>query len=196
MYSYLGPKLGLVVRKCLVLLGIESLKVRWSISEVKGYSDRKYNKLLTLVTLALSGPERLPSNFCPNSSDILSVESVGMNWRTGPNNSRTKITFSSLASPSPSLLLLLILVWWYLEGTYWFYIHTSFILFRNILKVMQSKEMNVAPSSVSSGGILEGYSHCTPGDSRGKQDFNGEEMDISLGSHQVYPWCISTPPWW
>ena len=57
MYSYLGPKLGLVVRKCLVLLGIESLKVRWSISEVKGYSDRKYSGLLPLVKLALSGPE-------------------------------------------------------------------------------------------------------------------------------------------
>ena len=57
MYSYLGPKLGLVVRKCLVLLGIESLKVRWSISEVKGYSDWKCNGFLPLVTLALSGPE-------------------------------------------------------------------------------------------------------------------------------------------
>ena len=56
--------------------------------------------------------------------------------RTGPNNSRTKITFSSLASPSPSLLLSLILVWCCLEGTSWFYVHTSFIVVRNILRVM------------------------------------------------------------
>ena len=25
---------------------------------------------------------------------------------------------------------------------------------------------------------------------------HGEELDISLGCHQVYPWCISTPLWW
>ena len=65
MYSYLGPKLGLVVRKCLVLLGIESLKVRWSISEVKGYSDWKCNGLLPLVILALSGPEEAFQWLCP-----------------------------------------------------------------------------------------------------------------------------------
>ena len=46
VYYDLGPKLGLVVRKCLALLGIESSEVRWSsssksISEVKGYSDCK-----------------------------------------------------------------------------------------------------------------------------------------------------------
>ena len=62
VYCYLGPKLGLVVRKCLVSLGIGSLEARWSssyksISEVNGYSDWKYNVLLPLVTLALSGPE-------------------------------------------------------------------------------------------------------------------------------------------
>ena len=39
-----GPKLGLVVRKRLALLGMDSLEARWSssfksISEVKGYSD-------------------------------------------------------------------------------------------------------------------------------------------------------------
>ena len=62
VYSYLGPKLGLIVRKCLASLGIESSGARWSssfksISQVKGYSDRKYSRLLPLVTLALSGPE-------------------------------------------------------------------------------------------------------------------------------------------
>ena len=44
VYYDLGPKLGLVVRKRIASLGIESSEVRWSssyksISEVKGYSD-------------------------------------------------------------------------------------------------------------------------------------------------------------
>ena len=55
-----------------------------------------------------------------------------------------------------------------------------------------TQEMNVSPSSLSLGGIPEGYSDCTLGGIRGKQGFNGEELDISLGCHQVYPWCIST----
>ena len=62
VYCYLGPKLGLAVRKCLTLLGVECLEARWSsrsksISQVKGYSDSKYTGLLLLVMLALSGPE-------------------------------------------------------------------------------------------------------------------------------------------
>ena len=56
--------------------------------------------------------------------------------------------------------------------------------------------MNVSPSSPSLGGILEGYSDCTPGGIRDKQGFNGEELDITLGCHQVYPWCISTLSGW
>ena len=51
MYCYLDPKLGLIVRKHLALLGMESLEARWSsrsksISQVKGYSDRKYSFFL------------------------------------------------------------------------------------------------------------------------------------------------------
>ena len=63
VYYDLGPKLGLVVRKRLASLGIESSEVRWSssyksISEVKGYSDWNYNGFFfPLVALALSGPE-------------------------------------------------------------------------------------------------------------------------------------------
>ena len=63
VYCYLDPKLGLVVRKRLASLGIESSEVRWSssyksISEVKGYSDWNYNGFFfPLVALALSGPE-------------------------------------------------------------------------------------------------------------------------------------------
>ena len=45
--------------------------------------------------------------------------------------------------------------------------------------------MNVSPSGLSLGGIPEGYSDCTPGSIRGTQGFNGEELDISLGCHQV-----------
>ena len=61
VYCYLGPKLGLVVRKSLASLGVKSSEARWSstsksISEVKGYSDWKCNGFLPLVTLALSGP--------------------------------------------------------------------------------------------------------------------------------------------
>ena len=62
VYYYLGPKLGLVVRKYLASLGIVSSEARWSsssksISEVKGYSDWNYNGFFPLVMLALSGPE-------------------------------------------------------------------------------------------------------------------------------------------
>ena len=62
VYYYLGPKLGLVVRKCLASLGIGSLEARRSsssksISEVKGCSDWNYNGFFPLVMLALSGPE-------------------------------------------------------------------------------------------------------------------------------------------
>ena len=59
-----------------------------------------------------------------------------------------------------------------------------------------TQEMNVSPSSLSLGGILEGYSDYTPGDIRSKQGFNGKELDISLGCHQVYPWYIFTLPQW
>ena len=43
---------------------------------------------------------------------------------------------------------------------------------------------NVSPSGLSLGGILEGYFDRTPGGIRSK-GFNGEELDISLGCHQV-----------
>ena len=54
VYYDLGPKLGLVIRKCLALLGIESSEdvARWrssykSISEVKGYLDWNCNGVLS-----------------------------------------------------------------------------------------------------------------------------------------------------
>ena len=90
MYCYLGSKFGLAVRKSLASLGVKSSEARWSyssksISDVKGYLDWKYNGFLLLVTLALKVDQRrLSSGFCPNSLDILSVESVGMNWKEWP----------------------------------------------------------------------------------------------------------------
>ena len=60
----LGPKLGLVVRKHLASLGIESSEVRWSFSYKSISEVKKVTHIGTtmgffppLVTLALSGPE-------------------------------------------------------------------------------------------------------------------------------------------
>ena len=56
--------------------------------------------------------------------------------------------------------------------------------------------MNVPPSGLSLGGILEGYSDCTLGSIRGKQSFNSEELDVSQGCHQVYAWYIPISSLW
>ena len=55
------------------------------------------------------------------------------------------------------------------------------------LTCAQAQVMHVSSSGLSLGGILEGYSDSTLGGIRGKQGFNNEELDISLGC----PWCIS-----
>ena len=31
---------------------------------------------------------------------------------------------------------------------------------------------------------------------KSKKGLGGMELEINLGCHQVYPWCISTPPQW
>ena len=71
------------------------------------------------------------------------------------------------------------------------------IMVRNILRVVHRHSGDECfPQQFSLGGILEGYSDFTLGGIRGKQGFNGEELDVSLRCHQVYPWCIPTPaPW-
>ena len=50
---------------------------------------------------------------------------------------------------------------------------------RNILRVVHrhSSEKMFLPSGLSLGDIPERYSDCTPGGIRGKQGFNGEELD-------------------
>ena len=85
VYFYLGPKLKLVVQKHLAVLGVESLEARWSssfssISQVKGYSDRKYSRLLPLVMLALSGPEEALQWLL---SQLLRYSSCGICRNTG-----------------------------------------------------------------------------------------------------------------
>ena len=73
VYCHLCPKLGLVVRKSPALLRIQSSEARWSsssksVSQVKGYSDRKYSRLLPLVTLAFSGTRGgSPVTFVPTT---------------------------------------------------------------------------------------------------------------------------------
>ena len=53
---------------------------------------------------------------------------------------------------------------------------------------------------LSLGGIPEGYFAAlwVASEEEWKSDtgFNGKELNINLGCHQVYPWCISTLPRW
>ena len=135
VYYYLGPKLGLVVRKCLASLGIKNSGAKWSsifksISEVKVYSDWKYNEFLPLVMLALSRPEEAFQWLLSQPLRYIFL------WNMWEWTGRTGSINFSLASPSPSLFLLLILVWWYLERTSQFYVPTGLIVVRNILRVM------------------------------------------------------------
>ena len=89
----------------------------------------------------------------------------------------------------------LIRMWWCLEE------HFSFMFILVLLRsgiysgsCTGTQVTSVSPSSLSLGGILEGYSDCTLGGLRGKRGFNGEEL--SQGCHQVYPWCVPTPSQW
>ena len=203
MYCYLGPKLGLVVRKLLTLLGVKSLEARWSsssksISEVKGYSDCKCNGFLPLVELVLSGPEE---DFQWLLSQLLRYSFCGICWNELEKLGLITQGQKSLFSHWPALhhLFCYCLYW---GGDAWKE-HLSFMFIPVLLwsgicsgSCTGTQVMNVSPSSTSLGGILEGYSDCTPGGIRDKQGFNGEELDITLGCHQVYPWCISTLSGW
>ena len=88
-------------------------------------------------------------------------------------------------------------MWWRLEETSQFHVHISLTVVGSILRVVHRHSGDECfPQRFSLGGILEGYSDRTLGGTRGKQGFNGEELDISQGCHQVYPWCIPTPSQW
>ena len=66
VYLCLDPKLGLVVRNCLALLGVKSynrsffgskVELVKSICQAKSYSYWKYSRILPVIKLALGGPE-------------------------------------------------------------------------------------------------------------------------------------------
>ena len=57
------------------------------------------------------------------------------------------------------------------------------------------------PRSPSLGNIPQGYPAppWVASEEKGQKPdkvLNGEELDINLGRHQLYPWCISTRPQW
>ena len=58
--------------------------------------------------------------------------------------------------------------------------------------------MDTSPSSPSFGGILEGYSVvlwvASEEEQKSDKGLDGEELDINLGCHRIYPWCTSTLP--
>ena len=138
VYFYLGPKLKLVVQKHLAVLGVESLEARWSssfnsISQVKGYSDRKYSRLLPLVMLALSGPEEALQWLL---SQLLRYSSCGICRNTGCGDAQ-KVHLGFIFVP--------ILLW---SGIY-------------LGLCTGTQEANVSPSGLILGGIPQGYSDCT-----------------------------------
>ena len=61
-------------------------------------------------------------------------------------------------------------------------------------------KMDASPSSPSWGNIPENYSAPpqVASEEMGKSNkfFGGKELEINLGYHQVYSWCISIPPQW
>ena len=61
-------------------------------------------------------------------------------------------------------------------------------------------DMDASPTGTSLGSIQKGYSVAlwvaSEEEQKSDKGLNGEELDISLGCHQVYPCFISTLPWW
>jgi len=81
-------------------------------------------------------------------------------------------------------------------------LYFSVLLWLGIYSVLctNTQKTDISPGSLISGGIPEGYSVALRVASEEEQKldkgFNDEELDINLGCHQVYPWCISTLPQW
>ena len=168
VYCYLGPKLELVVRKCLARsqkLGSCSSR---SVSEVKGYSDWKYNEFPPLVMLALSGPEE---NFQWLLSQLLRYSFCGV---CGNEMEGLALITRGQKSLFPHWLALHHLFCYHLYwcGDAWKE-HVGFMFVPVLLwsgiysgSCTGTQEMNVSPSSLSLGGVLEGHSACTPGGNR------------------------------
>ena len=118
----------------------------------------------------------------PNSLDILSV---GMIWKDWPlKNLEDKNHFFLTGQPF-TISFAIVYTGTVMLGR----IVSVFCLYRSYtLRAMYRHSCDECfPSGLSWGGIPEGYSDRTPGGVRGKQGFNGEELDVSLGCHQVYP---------
>ena len=75
-----------------------------------------------------------------------------------------------------------------MEGTSQFYVHIGLFVVRKILGVVHRHSGDECfPQQFSLGGILEGYSDFTLGGIRGKQGFNGEELDVNQGCPSGLP---------
>ena len=141
---------------------------------------------------------------CLNSLDIPFVESVGMNWR--PSTLRTEVTFSSLADPPVPLLLSHILVRRHLEETAWISCSSLYdpklVLCSGLYSETCTRtwNMDASPGRRAWETLQKSYSAppqvAPEGERKSDKGLHGEELDITLGCHQVYPWCISNPPWW
>ena len=81
-------------------------------------------------------------------------------------------------------------------------LYFSILLWLGIYSVLctNTHKTDVSLGSLILGGIPDGYSVALRVASEEEQKldkgFNDEELDINLGCHQVYPWCISTLPLW
>ena len=136
--------------------------LRTQIRNCRIWSDWKYNGLLPLVVLALSGSEEALWWLL---SQLLRYFFVWNLWkwtgRIGPRSSRTKITFSSLANPPPPLLL-----YWCGDtqkghlGCCSSLYDSPVLLWPGLYSglCVGTHEMDVSPSSPSLGNILESYS--------------------------------------
>ena len=141
---------------------------------VKGYSDRKYSRLLPLVMLAFSGPEEalqwllsqlLRYSFCGNCANELeglAPITRGQNhfFLTGqPFTISSAITYVGVVMLGRNILILCSAL------------YDLPVLCSGIYSGLctGTQEMTVSPSGLRLGGIPEGYSDCTSVGIRGKR---------------------------
>ena len=166
--GYLGPKLKLVVQKHLATLGVASLEATWS-SSSNGISQVK------------GYSDRKQRRLLPLVTLALSGPEETLQWLLSQ-----LLRYSSCRICGNTDVVMLRRN-----------ICTGLIVVRNILRIVHRH---------SGGKCFPQWSflgrHSTRllwlhlGGIRSKQGFNGEELDNSLGCHQVYPWCISTLTQW
>ena len=93
-------------------------------------------------------------------------------------------------------------MWQLSEGMSWVFCSPLYDLPLLLLSGMctGTQKMDTSPSSPSLGVILEGYSAvlqvASEEEQKSDKGLDGEELDITLGCHRVYHWCISTLPCW